>query len=537
VVNGAGGTDTLVMSDAGTFVIPAGVINVEALTLANGTNNVTLNAGGAFKTITGGTGKDTVNLTNLNPGGTVDLGDGDDTLTNATIAIITGTDSVFKGGKGDDTLIFANGQSGNVSLAQVSGFETVNLGTVAAAGVTVTKFTADTAVRTLIGDTTNGNITVKMTAAQLDALTTITIAGGINNFKIQTTDTGAVTVNLADTTYTTLANVNEISFAASTGKVTVTIDELLKVTGGAATNDELIVSGDLGVGANLQIKGVTAFEILTVNAAQTGLTVHNDAVTINANAGGTYTLGTGGDTFNAKAAALIKVTDAGGSDIINQLGTGALKVTLTPDGAPDTIIATGTGAVTVNAGNATGMTTITLNAANGVADTIGYNDGAGGKGLVLSADRLIVNGFTPANDVIQLDIHQTNAPTPANSNAVLQVLNASAVGTGNDITINTNLADVLVLNFDVAGALQVLNGATDGSQLLTNILDGGNNLKVASGNHACYILAYDNGAAYLYAAADTDNDSNLTPNEIALIGVFNGLNPNSLFASNFLMEN
>jgi len=185
-VAGGNGVDTLVISDAGTVAVPGTVTAVEALTLANGANTVTLTAT-SIQTITGGTGIETLTLTNLAAGGTVSLGAGADVVTAATEAIIEGTGSKFDGGADADSLTFTNGlTTANLDLSTVSGFETIDLGVVAAGAVTTTAGKFASNVTTLIGSTANGNITVNLTAAQLDALTTITDASANNAFTLTT---------------------------------------------------------------------------------------------------------------------------------------------------------------------------------------------------------------------------------------------------------------------------------------------------------------------------------------------------------------
>ncbi len=417
-VNGLLGTDTLTIGDAGVVAVPAGFTNIETLVLANGVNNVSLNAAGAFSGVTGGTGADTLLLTNLAAGGAVNLGAGVDIINGATEALIEGTGSTFEGGADNDILNFAAGlalTTGTLDLSSVSGFETINFGRVAAGGVTTTAGTFAAGVETIIGDTTAGNLTVNMTAAQMDALKTVTSAAAAGAFVLATSDTGAVTVNLADTVFTTLANVAGVTFA-SASSATVTEDENVVVTGTTGA-DVLNVTADLGA----VTLASTGFETINTTSTQTGLTIAASATTVNATGGGVFTLGTGGDTFNSNATVATAVKDAAGSDTINQAGTGALGVTLTADAAADTVAATGTGAVTVNAVAGGGTTAVNLNAANGAVDTVNFADGGGGVGVVASTDLITVTGFNATQDKIGLDIVQTTAGTAATALAVVQL--------------------------------------------------------------------------------------------------------------------
>lgn len=528
-IDGLNGTDQLIISDAGAVAIGAGVQNVENLVLASSStvnNVVTLAATTDFKSITGGTGVDNVTLTNLVAGGTVSLGGGNDNLTAATKAIIEGTGSRFVGGDGNDTLTFANvAADTTIDMSSVSGFETIDVGSAAAAGVDLVINNLNEDLRTIVGDTGNvtATVTFNVTAAVLDGLTTITANATANGtFTVATTDTGDMTVNLADTTFTTLANVDSITFASGTS-ATVTMDENVPVTGTAGT-DVLNVTADLGA----VVLASTNFETINVSANQTGLTIANSAVTVNALAGGIFTLGTGGDTFNSNAGVATTVTDNTGSDTINQLGAGTLAINLTADAAADTITATGTGAVTVNAIVGGGVTTVNLNAANGAVDNIKFANGGAGSGVVAATDRVVISGFDTSQDTITLDVDATTAATAAGSPIVIQTVTTTGA-----VAFNTAANDLLLVNFDVGGTADVLSSDLTGANLLANL---GGALTVAATTDKGYIVAFDNGNAYLYYVAEGgDADTTVAAADIALIGVIEGAAIGSLGAADFVL--
>ncbi len=525
-VTGGLGTDTLVISDAGVVAVPGTVTSVETLTLANGTNTVTLAGGTNFTAINGGTGADTVSLTNLVAGGAVNLGAGADVVTGATEAIIEGAASTFVGGADADSLTFAAGlATANLDLSKVSAFETIDLGAVGVGALTTTNFASG--VTTLIGTTAGGgaNIAVNLTAAQLDALTTINSTAGAGTFALATTDTGAVTVNLADTTYTTLANVDSVSFVASGANlVTVTVDELIPLmTAGTNVADQVNVTANLGA-ATLN---TAAFEVINVTATQTGLTVNNDVTTVTANAGGTFVLGTGGDTFNSSGTAAYTVTGSTGADTFNHSGSGTINV-ITGGAGTNAINATGTGAVTVTEAAGGGISTIALNAANAAVDNIRLNEGTiGPVGVATSADRFTVTGFNTAQDTITLDVDQTTAGTAVGGVAVLQTIGAAGA------VALSNTADMTILNFDMAGSTDVLSADLTGANLIANL---GGALTAAQGGNTGdgYILAYDNGNAYLYAYTNATTAGVLAA-EVALVGVVNGAAIGTLGAGDFVL--
>ncbi|MGB4672508.1 MAG: DUF4214 domain-containing protein [Azovibrio sp.] len=414
VVNGNGGTDHIVVTNQVTG----------AITIGNGTTGGTLNGTFDTLTLTGGSNAAVTlanTLTNLNVIGTaasqVALGTGagnsfngangvQDTVSfgaatqtatldstdnvlaavagaavttnhgnNTTINVtgLTGLTANFTdtSGAGDILALAALG-AGTVTTGAISGFETLQLGRNTALQ-TIT-LGATTGLTTLTLDSTTASVTVNMSAAQLDALTTLTSAAAGNTVTIATTDAGAVTVNLADTQGNgggALANVDSFTFA-SASSANVTMDENLAVTGTAGA-DILTVTGDINATINS-----TNFETYVVSVAQTGLTVANDATTVQASAGGTFVLGTGGDTFT---------------------GTGAVTYIVTGSTGVDTIT-TGSGNDTINLGQTgdsvtggSGSDIFVVNDAGTTADVIrDFTAGAGGDVIRISEALTAVAG-------------------------------------------------------------------------------------------------------------------------------------------------
>ncbi|MEX0386271.1 DUF4347 domain-containing protein, partial [Spiribacter onubensis] len=124
-VSGGAGEDTIVFTSAATDIDDAdfsGVSDVEAITLADGTNTVTLGAnasGSGIDSITGGTGAD--NITGSSAAETIAGGDSGDTITGGA-----GSDTLT-GGAGDDTFQFADGAalSGDTSVSGGAGEDTI----------------------------------------------------------------------------------------------------------------------------------------------------------------------------------------------------------------------------------------------------------------------------------------------------------------------------------------------------------------------------------------------------------------------------
>jgi len=80
---------------------------------------------------------------------------------------------------------------------------------------------------------------------------------------------------------------------------------------------------------------------------------------------------------------------------------------------------------------------------------------------------------------------------------------------------------VLELDFDAGGVNLVLAGVTDGTALLAAL---GGTLDVTATTNAGYIVAYDNGSAYVYAVTEgVDAGVAVAAADIALIGVLNSV--------------
>jgi trimeric autotransporter adhesin len=528
VVNGANSALAATVTAAGQ------TLTVNNSTLGGNASTFTFGAV-ASQTANGGTANDVFN-TIADDGITANGNAGNDVFNITNVAAFdndTGAADptpllVINGGAGTDSIVFAAGLTGTINLLDtddisITAVETLDVGTVAAGGMAVTLSSGFT---TLQGNTTNGNITFNATAARIGALTTITSAAAGNVFSVATTDTAAVTVDLSAITFTTLANVDSITFASAAG-ATVTVDENVAVTGTAATTDIYNLTANLTAAGAVTL-ATTGFEVINVSAAQTvnALTMSASAVTLNASASGAYVAGAATATMTGSAAAAVAFTDAAGTQTIGHTGTGTLAVTLVNDtAAADTVTVTGTGAVTVNQVQAAGVTTINLNATNGAVDTINL----GGTGIVAATDRVVINGFNATADKIGLDIDNTTAGGAAGTVVVGQVVAAAGA-----VTFDTANNDVLVLNFDLGGAADVIGTDLTGANLLANL---GGALSVAATAGAGYIVAYDAGNAYLFRVAEAagDGDATVAAADIVLLGLINGVAVGSVTATDFLL--
>ena len=500
-------------------------------------------AGVATQTVTTGTANDTFNTIAVD-GIKVDGGAGDDTFNVSAIAAFDNDALMITitGGTGTDAITFADTLSGTVDLsdttdASISGVETLNAGTVTAAGAAAAlsiTLPAGTTFRTISGTTAAANgglnigsddITFTATAAQIDALTTITSGASGGVFTVASSDTaGPITVNLADTTYT-IANIDSITFdSVLAGVVTVTVDENVAAVGGRGTSDVLNITASIGANT----VAATAFETVNfITTAQAGAVQLGVAANVNTSVDGAFTLATGATTITATGTAAVTFTDnaagATASSFVHT-GSGTFAVVMVDDdadagalGGADTVTSTGTGAVTVTQRLDAGITTINLNAAGTSVDTIVFTDGDTAIGIATSVDRVVVNGFNTTTDILSLDDTQT---TQAGGNTLQAV--ASAANT----TITTS---IITLNYEMGGAANVLSGDLTGATLLINH----GNFVTTSGDDG-YIIAYDGGNAYLYAFVEAGGIAAiaLQASEIRLIGTINGVAVGSIGTAN-----
>jgi trimeric autotransporter adhesin len=536
-----------------TFTATGQTITVNNTQLGGTASNFTF-AALATQTATGGASNDVFN-TIATDGITANGGAGNDTFNITDLAAFDNDAGgntpdatprlVISGGTGTDSIVFADTLFGIIDLTDaddisITGVETLNVGAVGSAGTGVLNdmdVTLSSGFTTLSGTTaTDQDITFRMTAAQMNALTTVTSGAANGTFTLATTNpvgTTSVTVDLSPITFTTLANVDIITFAANTGGATVTMDENINVVGTSALTDVLNITGDLTAAAGATLLG-SAFETVNVSVAQTttgarALTMNATAVTLNASATGIYVGGAATTAITGSGTAVVAASDATTAaltTVFGHTGTGTLTVTLANDtAAADTVTVTGTGAVTVNQVVGAGVTTINLNATNGAVDTINL----GGTGITAAADRVVINGFNATADKIGLDVDNTTAAGAAATAVVGQVVSAAGV-----VAFNTAANDVLVLNFDLGGAADVIGADLTGANLLANL---GGALSVAAEQGKGYIVAYDAGNAYLYFVEDTNaaDTGAITAAEIFLIGVINGVAVGSVTATDFLL--
>jgi hypothetical protein len=328
----------------------------QTVTVTNtlGTDGSVITVGAVLgNTVTTGTAGDTVNISTA--GSNINTGIGNDTIQVTNINALNGVNGnatgvlqTINGGTGTaDVLAITTAQGGTINLSAtntnlaLSGVEILTLGTPSTADLVVTLPASGLTQVTGTADT-GKDITINATASAFAALTTVNLAttNGVTP-AVTISDTGAVVTVLSANTYTAAPT---ISYAAASS-LTATIAVNLPITGTSATTDVLNIAGDI----NTTISS-TGIEIYNVSVAQTGLTVAASATTINASAGGTFTLGSAtADTFTGTGSTAYAVTTAGGNHTITG-GSGADTVTVSSGGLVDVTLGAGADTVVITAG-------------------------------------------------------------------------------------------------------------------------------------------------------------------------------------------
>ena len=443
-LTGGTGTDTLTVSDSGTITIPATVTQFETLVLPNSasvTNTVSLNAAGAFTAITGGTGVDSIAVTNLVAGGSVNLGAGNDALTamTAALAILTGT--TYVGGADTDSVTFAATQTlAAGTLTNFSGFETVDLGQIAAIGAVTVALPSTAAYTGITIDTTNAGAAVPIsgTAAQFSALTAITNTASAQAIALTTSVAGS-SIDLSATTITQTtgtAYVTAVFPATGANNLTLTgAQALLVLTAptAAGTTDTLTLTTTNIV----PITTYAAFE--TIAAGGSGALDISDIASVGVarnytgNAGANvFTLGTTAAITTAKAVNI----SSGGSDTITIDGIG------TDTAAMTTITGFSTGAT------ASGGDVLNLNAGGiTTGDTVVTATGASINGATGLAVGNIAHVFILAASGFQVATGSLASTT--NGGAVEVAILAAALAAGDTVASNA----YVILDDGVSSAL------------------------------------------------------------------------------------
>jgi S-layer protein len=490
----AGGNTTLNIAGTGVDV----TINDTLTTTINASTStggvvIGVAAGSGIQTITGGAGNDRINLgTTYTTADVIDGGAGRDIVQMATADLITTTART------------------NLANIEVVGNTTaLGGGTVTLAnwGAGVNGFRlggAANAPADAFFDGSSGVIAYgAATAATLD------LAGGEQNGQTLT-----VTADAASVTDT---------ISISSGSATGNSAPIVGGVGGQGT----IVATNFEVVNVASLTSAATYTAITLapSAGSLGTVNFTGSVAIN---GGTVTAGivtgaamTGAATLTATLGAAGSLTGTANNDVL----TGSAGADAINGGAGNDVLTGAAGIDTINLGTGTDTVvlpgTLAANIAANRDTVIGFNTGAGGDVVNISA---AAAGATTYVEFI----------APAATYTVSGALSAAnALRNVNEFAFNTATPTTAANSLDAT-----LGGANalDGTNLLLAIGNGAAAvLSVATTDFAGYIVAYQNGNAYLYyfredAAAGVVVDAG----EINLVGTFNGVTAGSFDVANFL---
>jgi S-layer protein len=433
-----------------------------------------------------------------------------------------GTGGSVAAGDGTDTIIMtdalAAGADGSATFnSKFTGFEVLQISdafvedaldvegingvskVILAAGVSGTAAINNIASGGTVQINADGAATPALTVGVRSAL-----VGGADTFtiKLQGADVDAGSVTVANVETITI-DTSDPATAAAADAGTITLV--------ATSATSLVVSGNNGVNitntGNAAITNFNASGVVANNTATTTDTAAELAVTfVSANvtttAAVSITGGAGNDALTG-AAAIDTITGGEGADVITG-GAGNDTIVLTETtAAADTVVFADV-------------------ATNGVDTITGF---AAGTGADLA--RLVSGSTTNAAQASAgIADFATSTNTTLTNGAAAFALTGGNTGTDDIIEITATLSSYGNLG---------LAGATSGTELLKALSStdsAATSLTATTADDDFYVVAYQNGNAYLYQVVN-DNNTAVVASEISLVGVFNGVAAGAFAAGDF----
>jgi hypothetical protein len=339
----------------------------------------------------------------------------------------------------------------------------------------------------------------------------------INQFRVQ--NTGSTTLSNANN-----STVTTVDLKVSAGGTVI----IGNAVGQTATS--VILDNQSGTAKTLQTLDVSG--ITNVALASTGNTGAANTITTLTHSDNTIFTITGNRDLtitNALSATIV------GSKV--DAGTFTGNLTVKGSSKADFIIG-GSGNDTITGGGGNDIIDLT----KGGNDTVIFNDAAT-NGIDT------IKGFTVGanNDKIQLDNNDTTAST-TNAQAAWATHGVTTVNNGAPYNLSgTDIGtEPGFQTFSGSDVIELIGGneanadldaATDGTELLKYLATSGTASHITVQNGAkAYLIAYDNGNAYLYHA-DAGGDAIINATEITLVGVFEGVAPGGFVPANvFIMS-
>jgi Ca2+-binding RTX toxin-like protein len=285
--------------------------------------------------------------------------------------------------------------------------------------------------------------------------------------------------------------------------------------------------------ADLQItvSGLSSFHSNDINAIVTAGTggdtltggSGDDKLTGGSGADSLYG-GFGNDTI-AGAAGGDKIYGQGGNDVLSN--TGGADSTIDGGAGDDTL-----------SGSATNQMNLTGGTGDDIFDL---------QTSTVQANRETITDFEDAGavvgDIIKLDGADTTDATADGSAPVFATASVAAANGAPVAIVGTpasNAFDVLEVTIDSGTAVLASDfvDAGTGANLLKNLGAANNETATGftvTGEHSFFIIAYDAGNAYIYAAVNGANDTLMEPAAIKPLAIVTGVTAGSFIADDFLL--
>jgi hypothetical protein len=571
VVNGNGLTlnfatsvvagSTLTVNNAGAVSFGTTTFNVDEIDASGVTGAVNLDLDGSAgvdpSVITTGGGGDNINVKTAADNYTINMGAGTDTF-DLDVSITSANAVTVDGGLGSDTAQIATGLDvRGVTFTSVETLDLVGTSTFSEAQMDGAEF--------VIQGATASTVTVTLESVDLDlsSLTIVDAGGSAFSGEFTVDNTGYTGLALTITGSEAVDNItggNRNDVLTGNGGADV-------ITGGAGSDtinggeDSDVLRGgsgadviDAGADADWASAADGTLEVQTVQISTAGVNTDTLAVVILGRSVSITSAG-GGATADATLLKNAIVGDAALNGLVKvSQSTDTLTISFLSDGDQTTI--TGT----AGAGDTIAATISTTTAgATGTAAADTLTGGAGADYLVggQGNDTFILTETTSANDVVFLSAAANNGVDTIVGFAVTAddiAINYEDT-TGGDVDyaivdtalVTAGAAYSLAADGDAADTVYEITTTLDSDVTLSASSDGSDLLQALSSDDTAagsltldqaldngYIIAYQNGNAYLFYFNEADGATSVDADEISLVGVIQGVTAGSLAVGNFI---
>jgi len=517
----AGGATTVNVSGDAALTLTAQTLG--AVTAINVTNTAGASFGtalGTGVTFTGGAGADTISIGSTTKA--ITMGGGNDTVTTSSAAVGTGGSVNAGDGTGDKIIMsdaLAAGADGSaVFNSKFSGFEVLQISDAFVENALDVEGLNDVSTVILAagvkGTAAINNIasggTVQINA---DGVTTPALTIAVDSSVVSATDSFTIKLQGADigAGSVTVANVESITIDTSDPATAASADAgAITLVGTAATS--LTVAGNNGVDitntGNVALATMDASGVVANTTAAAADTAAELAVTYTS----TYT-----------GAGAVSITGGAGNDVL----TGAAAVdTITGGEGADAIAGKAGNDVIVLTETTAAADTVKfdLRATNGVDTVKGFAAGATGVDLAEVKKAATTDGTGDGVAVFS-----------SSTNTTLSVGGAAFALTGATSTASDVVEITAVLSS--FGDLDK-EGVTSGTELLKALSStdtAAASITATTANDDFYLVAYQDGKAFLYQVETGDAATAVTADEIFLVGIFEAVAQNAFDAGDFTL--